>query len=64
MLPLTWKVPAGRKTDTGLSLYTDKPFFQLLNVSLPVDYWYTDTKCIVGIDPPAAEWWKVEWPAP
>ena len=63
MLPASQTVPAGNKINAGL--YTGKPFFQLLNVSaLTVDYWYTDTgaKCIVGIDPPAGEWWKTEWP--
>jgi hypothetical protein len=66
MLPVSQPVPAGNKTDTGF-LYTTEPFFQLLNVSaLTVDYWYTDTgtQCIVGIDPPAGEWWKLAWPAP
>jgi hypothetical protein len=67
MLPVSQPVPAGNKIDTGF-LYTDKPFFQLLNISdLTVDYWYTDTgtQCIVGIDPPSSgDWWKVELPSP
>ena len=65
MLPSSQRVLAGNKIDTGVSLYTTEPFFQLNVSALPVAYWYTDTgaKCIVGIDPPAGEWWKTEWPA-
>lgn len=62
MAPPSQTVAAGQKTNTGF-IYTDTPFFQLLNVSSPrIKYQYTGGKCIVGIDPPSGKWWEYEWP--